>query len=104
MESCKINKFLFIIDFHLSDLSFYIQLLVKSLVIVSMSFIALFVGMTMKPSKAVMATCFVRIFLTQANIGDLSLAGNRVFPLILTAVSLVSAVLSVANAETRDLL
>ena len=94
----------FIIDFHLSDLSFYIQLLVKSLVIVSMSFIALFVGMTMKSSKAVMVTCFVLIFLTQANIGDLSLAGNRVFPLILTAVSLVFAVLSVANAETRDLL
>lgn len=94
----------FLIDFQMGSLSFYVQLLVKSLVTVSMSFIALFVGLRMKSSKAVLVACFLLIFLTQANVGDFSLAGNRVLPLILTVVSLGFAVLSVANAQTKDLL
>ncbi len=94
----------FAIDFNMGSLSFYVQLLLKSVVIVSMSFIALFVGMMMKSSKAAIVTSFVLIFLTQANIGDFSLAGNRVFPVILTTISIIFAVLSVWNAETKDLL
>ncbi len=94
----------FIIDFHMGNLSFYLQLLVKSIVIVSMSFIALFVGMIMKSSKATIIVSFILIFLTQANIGDLSLANNRVFPAILTILSFGFAVLSLYNVETKDLL
>ncbi len=67
-------------------------------------FIALFVGMSMKSSKATLITAFLLIFLTQANIGDLSLAGNAVFPVMLTALSLIFAVLTIRNAETRDLM
>ena len=94
----------FVIDFNMGSLSFYIQLLLKSFVIVSMSFIALFIGMKMKSSKATMITSFILIFLTQANIGDFSLAGNLIFPIILTIVSFAFAILSVINVETRDLL
>lgn len=94
----------FAVDFNMGSLSFYIQLLLKSFVIVSMSFIALFIGMIMKSSKATIIASFILIFLTQANIGDFSLAGNLVFPAILTVVSFTFAVLSVFNAETRDLL
>lgn len=94
----------FAIDFNMGSLSFYVQLLLKTVVIVSMSFIALFAGMMMKSSKAAIVTSFVLIFLTQANIGDFSLAGNRVFPVILTTISIIFAVLSVWNAETKDLL
>lgn len=94
----------FLIDFDMGSLSFYIQLIMKSAVIVSMSFIALFIGMTMKSSKATIIASFILIFLTQANIGDFTLAGNLVFPVILTVVSFVFAVLSVINAETKDLL
>lgn len=94
----------FVIDFNMGSLSFYVQLLLKSVVIVSMSFIALFVGMMMKSSKAAIITSFVLIFLTQANIGDFSLAGNRVFPIILTVASFTFAALSIRNAETKDLL
>ena len=68
-----------------------------------MSFIALFVGLKMRSSKAAIVSSFVLIFLTQANIGDFSLAGNLAFPAALTAVSLVFAVLSVCNVENRDL-
>lgn len=94
----------FIIDFDMGSLSFYLQLLMKSVVIVSMSFIALFVGIMMKSSKAVIVASFVLIFLTQANVGDFSLAGNLIVPLILTAASFGFAAMSVAHAETRDLL
>lgn len=94
----------FVIDFDIGSLSFYTQLLVKSAVIVSMSFIALFVGMSMKSSKATIITSFLLVFLTQGSIGDFSLAGNRIFPAVLMAVSAVFAVLSICNAETKDLL
>ena len=47
---------------------------------------------------------FVHIFLTQANAGDFTMAGNAVFPGILTLISLGFAVLSIYNAESRDLI
>lgn len=88
----------------MGSLSFYVQLLMKSVVIVSMSFIALFIGMTMKSSKVTVIASFMLIFLTQANVGDFSLADNFAVPVILTVISFVFAVLSLLNAETKDLL
>lgn len=94
----------FTIDFNMGSLSFYIQLILRSVVTVSMSFIALFVGMAMKSSKATIITSFLLIFLTQANVGDFTLADNAIFPIILTVISLGFAILSVYNAEDKDLL
>ena len=94
----------FVVDFSIGSLSFYIQLILKSGVIVSMSFIALFVGMALKSSKATIVTSFLLIFLTQANIGDFTMAGNAVFPIILTAISLLFAALSIINVESKDLM
>lgn len=94
----------FTVDFSIGSLSFYIQLILKSVVIVSMSFIALFVGMAFKSSKATIVTSFLLIFLTQANIGDFTMAGNAVFPIILTAISLLFAALSIVNVESKDLM
>lgn len=94
----------FIIDIDMGSLSFYAQLAVKSFVIVSMGFIALFVGIRMRSSKAAIITSFLLIFLTQANIGDFSMAGNRIFPAILTFISLGFAVLTIYSAETKDLI
>lgn len=93
----------FPIDFDMTGPGFYIQLIVKAMVIVTMGFIALFVGMAMKSSKATIITSFLLIFLTQANIGDLTMANNTVLPVILTIVSLAFAFLSVCRAETKDL-
>lgn len=94
----------FVIDFDMGSLSFYLQLLAKSVVIVTMSFIALFVGMAMKSSKATIITSFLLIFFTQANIGDFSFAGSTVFPGILTVGSFVFAGLSIWNVERKDLM
>ena len=68
----------FAIDFDMGSSSFYIQLILKSFVIVSMSFIALFVGMAAKSSKAAIITSFLLIFLAQANVGDVTMADNAV--------------------------
>lgn len=94
----------FAIDFDMGSLSFYIQLILKSFVIVSMSFIALFAGMAVKSSKAAIITSLLLIFLTQANVGDFTMADNAVFPLVLTAVSFGLAVLSICNVENKDVL
>ena len=94
----------FPIDFNLAGLGFYIQLIVKSFVIVTMSFIALFIGMAMNSSKATIISSFLLIILTQANIGDLTMANNAIFPVILTVLSLIFAFLSICKAETNDLM
>ncbi len=94
----------FVMDFDMGSLSFYVQLIAKSLVIVSMSFIALFVGMALKSSKATLITSFLLIFLTQANIGDFTMADSVVFPIVLTGLSFCFAVLSIYRVEDRDLL
>ena len=94
----------FVVDFSIGSLSFYIQLILKSGVIVSMSFIALFVWIELNSSKATIVTSFLFIFLTHANIGDFTMAGNAVFPIILTAISLLFAALSIVNVESKDLM
>ncbi|MCI8770695.1 MAG: ABC transporter permease subunit [Lachnospiraceae bacterium] len=94
----------FAIDFNLGSLTFYIQLILKAFVVVSMSFIALFVGMAMKSSKATIVTSFLLIFLTQANVGDITMQDSAAFPIVLTAISFAFAVLSIYNVEKKDLL
>ena len=62
------------------------------------------IGLAMKSSKATIISSFLLIFLTQANIGDFTLKDNLAFPVILTGISVVFAVLSVCHAETKDLM
>ena len=80
------------------------QLILKSVVIVTMSFIALFIGLAMKSSKATIISSFLLIILTQANIGDFTMANNAIFPVILTLISLIFAFLSIQGVENKDLM
>lgn len=93
----------FPLDYNMASMSFYVQLILKSVSIVTMSFIALFIGMAMKSSKATIVSSFLLIFLTQASVGDFSLADNSILPVVLTAISLLFAFLSIRNVETKDL-
>ena len=93
----------FPLDYNMASMGFYVQLLLKAVVIVTMSFIALFIGMAMKSSKATIVSSFLLIFLTQANVGDFSLSDNAVLPAVLMVLSLVFAFLSIYNVETKDL-
>lgn len=91
------------IDFDMTNPSFYMQIIVRSFAVVSMSFIALFVGMAMKSSKATIVTSFLLIFLTQANVGDFTMAGNSIFSMILTIISFCFAFFSICNVKVKDL-
>ena len=93
----------FPLDYNMAGMGLYIKLLLKSVVIVTMSFIALFIGMAMKSSKATIVSSFLLIFLTQANVGDFSLADNAILPVVLMVLSLIFAFLSIYNVETKDL-
>ena len=55
-------KSAFLLDFNMASASFYVQLILNSIVIVSMSFIALFIGLAMKSSKATIISSFFLIF------------------------------------------
>ena len=94
----------FPVDFDMASAGFYMQLIAKSIVIVTMSFISLFVGLKMKSSKAAIISSFLLILLTQANLGDLTMRDNAIFPVILTIISLIFAFLSVYSVETKDLM
>ncbi|OUQ24403.1 ABC transporter permease [Lachnoclostridium sp. An131] len=94
----------FPIDYSMTSPGFYLQLTLKSAVTVSMGFIALFIGLKMKSAKAALISSFLLIILSQANVGDITLADNALFPALLAAVSLIFAVLSVCQAETKDLM
>lgn len=92
----------FAVDYSLFQLRFYPLLLLKSCVTISVSFLALFVGMLLKSSKAALVASFLLIILMQGNIGDASLAGNMLLPIILAVISLLSAVVSIQRVEYRD--
>ena len=94
----------FMLDFNLSDVSFYAQIIAKSAVTVSLCFSALFVGLKLRSTKAVIITAFLLIFLTQANIGDLTMSNNAILPAALILISLGFAFLSVQNVEKKDLM
>jgi len=91
------------IDYDMISVGFYIQLIIKAIVTVTMSFISLFIGMSKKSSKATITSSFVLIILTQANLGDFYMAENIILPVILMFVSLLFAFLSIHKAETQDL-
>lgn len=69
-----------------------------------MGFITLYTGLLMKSSKAAVISSFLLVLFTQGSIGDYSLAGNTIVPVVLTAVSFIAAGLSVWNVETKDLM
>lgn len=100
----QVMKPAFLMDYQITGASFYAQVLMKSAVIVSMSFIALFIGLMMKSSKAAIVSSFLLVFLTQANVGDYTLSDSAVLPVILIGLSLVFACLSVRRVEGRDLI
>ncbi|MCI8851945.1 MAG: ABC transporter permease [Lachnospiraceae bacterium] len=93
----------FPLDFDMGSAGFYVQLLAKSAVIVTMGFIALFIGLAMKSSKATIVSSFLLIFLTQGTVGDFTLADKAIVPVVCMGISLVFAFLSLWGAQTRDL-
>lgn len=85
-------------------LSFWLEILLGSAAIVSISYISLLIGLKMRSSKATIVSSVVIVCLTQGNIGSATLANNLPFFVILFAAAMVSVYLSIYNVETKDLL
>lgn len=94
----------FLIEIDMTSLSFYLTLVVNSLVMITMSFVTLFVGIMMKSSKATIVSAIILIVLTQVGFGDLTLANFSAFQYIMAAVGVISAFLCMLNVEKKDLM
>lgn len=86
------------------EASFWINAILASSAMVSISFIALPIGLKMKSSKAAIVASVVIVCFTQGQIGSLTLANNMTFYAILFAGAVVSVWLSVWRVETRDVM
>lgn len=93
----------FLLGYNMTTISFYIQIILKSAVTVTIGFIALFVGKLMKSSKAAVITAFLSFVVMNGTVGDFSLKGNAIVPMTLVIISLVCAYLSIYKVETKDL-
>lgn len=83
---------------------FYIEILVNSAVMVSVSFIALLIGLKMKSSKATIIAGVIILCFTQGNIGSYTLLNNMLFHVTLLMISAISVFLTLYKLETRDVL
>ena len=83
---------------------FYIEILVNSAVMVSISFISLLIGLKMKSSKATIIAGVIIVCFTQGNIGAYSLIGSIPFYITLLIISAISVILTLYKLETRDVL
>ena len=84
-------------------LSFWLDIILGSAVMVSISYIALPVGLLMKSSKAAIVTAVIITFLTQGNIGTATLVNNIPFYVLLVILAAWAVFLSIHRVEVRDL-
>ncbi|MCM1387664.1 MAG: ABC transporter permease [Bacillus sp. (in: Bacteria)] len=91
-------------DIALGSGMFYVEIFVDSAVMISISFIALLIGLRMKSSKATIIAGGIIVCLTQGNIGEYTLIDNIPFYAVLLIISAVSVFLALYKLETRDVL
>jgi ABC-type transport system involved in multi-copper enzyme maturation permease subunit len=92
------------IDFDILDITFYGSVVIQSVMTICISLIALFVGMIKKSSVATIVSSFFLVALLKGNLGELTLAGSIVLPVVLTVISIVFAFLMISGVERKDVL
>ncbi len=91
-------------DIRLGEASFYLNILISSAVMVSISFVALLIGTWMHSSKSVIVASVILTFFTQGNIGEFTLSGSIPFYIVLMFLSTAAVVLLIADVEKRDVM
>lgn len=91
-------------DIRMGDVGFWLNLLISSALMVSISFAALPVGMMKKSTKATIVASVVIACVTQGNIGSATLVNNIPFYLLMLAVSAFAIFLSLYNVERMDVI
>lgn len=86
----------------MGELAFHLNILLSSAARISISFVALLIGMQTKSSKATIVTAVVISILTQGNIGTFTLIDNIPFYSLLLGLACISTFLCVYNVETKD--
>ncbi len=84
--------------------SFWLNIVISSIAMVSVSFIALLIGLKMKSGKAAIITSVILVCVTQGNVGDYTLAGNVPFYVLLFVLAVLSVFLSIYDVETKDVM
>lgn len=84
--------------------SFWLNIVISSIAMVSVSFIALLIGLKMKSGKAAIITSVILVCVTQGNVGTYTLVGNAPFYALLFVLAGLSVILSIYNVETKDVM
>ncbi|MDW2800828.1 ABC transporter permease [Clostridium boliviensis] len=90
------------LGYDLLSANFYLQIILKTVLTVTLAFIPLYIGKLMKSSRAVIITSFLLFSVMNGNIGDLTLRANTVLPVLLFGVSLICGFLTMHNVEKED--
>ncbi|WP_312433503.1 ABC transporter permease [Lacrimispora sp.] len=94
----------FPLGYDITSVSFYIQIILKTVLTVTLAFIPLYIGKLMKSSKAAIISSFLLFSVMNGTIGDLTLRGNMFLPAFLFGVSLICGFLTVHNVEKEDVM
>ena len=84
--------------------NFYLQIILKTVLTVTLAFIPLYIGKLMKSSRVVIYTSFLLFSVMNGNIGDMTLRANMILPVFLFGVSLICGFLTVHNVEKEDVM
>lgn len=90
------------LGYDLLSANFYLQIILKTVLTVTLAFIPLYTGKLMKSSRAVIITSFLLFSVMNGNIGDLTLRANTILPVFLFGVSLICGFLTMHNVEKED--
>lgn len=81
---------------------FWVEIFLSAAAMISISFLALPVGMKMRSSRATVVTAVIVVCFTQGNIGEFTLADSVPFYTLLFALSVLSVFLTIYNVEEKD--
>lgn len=92
------------VGIQINNLFFLLNIILSSAEMISISYIALLIGLKMKSSKATIITSVIISCFTQGNIGEYTLFNNVLFYSVLLILSFVSIFLSIHNVENEDVM
>lgn len=81
---------------------FWVEMIIGAAAMISISFLALPVGMKMKSPKATVVTTVIVVCFTQGNIGEFTLVNSVPFYAILFVLAIFSVFLAVHRIEEKD--
>lgn len=90
-------------DIAYGSIGFYLEIFISSAVMISLSFIALLIGVYMKSTKATIITSVILVCLTQGNVGAFTLMDNLYFYLVLIVLTITSTILLFYDIEKKDI-